>query len=339
MSLAVIGTGPAGCFVLACLPPERLCNIHVFDNGFIGGDMAKLYGCVRANLTRTELEKALRMVPRWASVPMPILEAAAGPKECPLLSDVCRQLQELMQPLIEQVHMHTVYVVKAQQALDGWILWANDGSQQKVSRVVLCTGATPRKLDMPRPTIPLEVALCGDALAKVVRAEDSVGVFGTSHSGTLVLRNLMRLGCRRVRVFYRGSAPFRWKRNHDSEGLKQESAAIADEIVARAWGDLTPALVRVDDSVAVVRGVMDCDYMVYAIGFDTRMPEMHGLNGQVLEGLRHDPATAEIAPGMWGFGIGFPSLYEKPLGGFASDVGFGGFIEHILRRIGTILAY
>jgi hypothetical protein len=320
------------------MPPERLRDIHVFDDGCIGGDLAKLYGCVSANLTRTEIEQALRMVPRWREVALPILEAASAADACPRLSDVCRQLTSLVRPLIEQVQFHTTCIIRAKQELDGWTLVGNNGSLHRVGRVILCTGAIPRKLDLPRPAIPLEVALCRDALAKFVGPNDSVAVFGTSHSGTLVLRNLQQVGCRRITAFYRGEVPFRWKRNHDSEGLKQESAAIADEIVARAWGDATPTLVRMDDTATLVRQVMNCDYIVYAIGFEPRLPELVGIGGQILSDVRHNPATAEIAPAMWGFGIGFPSLYEKPLGGLAPDVGFGGFIGHILSRIETILA-
>jgi hypothetical protein len=81
---------------------------------------------------------------------------------------------------------------------------------------------------------------------------------------------------------------------------------------------------------------MEADYVIYAVGFQARMPQFVGMGGEVLE-LQHDPVTGAIAPGVWGFGLAFPAIYEKPQGGFAPDVGLPGFVEHIQKCLGTIL--
>ncbi len=332
--LGIVGLGPAGCLFLACLPPECLRSILVFERSCVGGDLSRLYGDVVANLTRAEMTRAFRCVPQWATVPLPILDAYAE-DTCPLLADVCLQLRILMKPLLAQVRLYSEEVEEIQQVVGGWVLKTATG-RHSCQQVVLCTGADPRGLQYPKPSIPLAMALSPHALGRYVRAEDRVVVFGTSHSGTLVLRNLRQTGCKTTAV-YRGDVPFRWFRNHDSEGLKQESAAIADEIVAAAWGPLTPTLLSYESSAELVRAVVEADYVVYATGFVRRQPRCKGLGGEDV-GSTYDPGTAQIAPGMWGFGIGFPALYEMPRGGQAPDVGFQGFVSHILKCMPAILA-
>ena len=331
--IGVVGAGPAGCFFLACLPPERLSQVMVFERACIGGDLCRLYAEVVANLTRAEMCRAFRNVPQWSQVPLTVLDAYAE-DACPRLADVCLQLRILMKPILAQVKLYAEDVLEVRQSVGGWVLKTAHGSHE-VQQVVLCTGADPRVLHYPKPHIPLEMALSPTLLATYLRGGEKVVVFGTSHSGTLVLRNLRQIGCRTTAV-HRSETPFRWARNHDPEGLKQESAVIADEIVGRAWGPETPTLLPVSSSVELVRAVMEADYVIYAVGFDGRRPRLMGLNG-IDVGNNYSPETALIAPGMWGFGIAYPAMYEMPRGGQAPDIGFQGFVSHILKCIPAVL--
>jgi glycine/D-amino acid oxidase-like deaminating enzyme len=274
------------------------------------------------------------MVPAWSAVPLPFLESVE-PDKCPLLSDVCAQLRDLVQPLLQRVSMHTGTVQEIRQELDGWTLRTAETSY-KVRKLILCTGADPRTLNLPKPSIPLDVALCPEKLRSFVRPESRIVVFGTSHSGTLVLRNLRAAGCRNVKAIYRDAQPFRWLRDGDTEGLKQESAAIADEIVGNAWGDQTPILISLSDTSPMLRAAMEADAVIYAMGFQRRVPRIVGLSGTELQPL-HDPKTAQIFPACWGFGIGFPGVYTTPSGTQAPDVGFVGFIEQIRACMPAIL--
>lgn len=338
----VIGLGPASCLFLACLPEDRLTRVVAFEPGCIGGDLARRYGGVVANLTSEQLCRALRNVPRWSTAPMPVLEAYA-PDVCPTLADLCLQLRELMKPLLDRITLHSQHIDEIRQTMGGWIVGG-----QVVAKVIVCTGGEPRRLNYPRPAIPLEIALDKVALTSYVQPAARVVVFGTAHSGTLVLRNLREIGCKGVGI-YRGKA-FRWSRPHDtecpchllgggchdSEGVKQESARIADAIVRGEWGALTPDLVELSDSEALVRAVLEAEYVVYAVGFQKREIRFLGLGGEVLK-VQHDPVTAAIAPGVWGFGLAYPSVYEKPQGGVAPDVGFPGFVGHIRACMDAIL--
>ncbi len=330
--LGIVGAGPAGCFFLACLPPEQLSNVIVFERGCVGGDLCRLYGEVVANLTRAEMSKAFRAVPQWSQVALPVLDKYAE-DACPLLADVCYQLRVLMKPILAQVKFHSEDVLEVRQIVGGWALKTSVATYE-VQKVVVCTGADPRVLQYPKPHIPLELALTPSLLATYLHGGERIVVFGTSHSGTLILRNLRRIGCRTTAV-YQGETPFRWARNHDPEGLKQESAVIADEIVERAWGTETPTLLSTSSHVELVRAILEADYLVYATGFVGRKPHILGLDGRDVGTF--DPTTGQIAPGIWGFGIAYPSLYEKPRGGLAPDIGFMGFVSHILKCISSIV--
>lgn len=330
--LGIVGAGPAGCFFLACLPPEQLQNVRVFERACVGGDLCRYYGEVVANLTRAEMSKAFRAVPQWSQVALPILDKYAE-DECPRLADVCFQLRLLMKPILAQVKFHAEDVLEVRHIVGGWAIKTPTATFE-FQQVVLCTGATPRVLHYPKPHIPLEMALTPSLLSTYLQGGEHIVVFGTSHSGTLILRNLRRIGCKATAV-YHGETPFRWARNHDPEGLKQESAVIADEIVAGTWGSLTPTLLSTSSSVELVRAVMDADYLIYATGFVGRHPRILGFDGRDVETF--DPTTALIAPGIWGFGIAYPSLYEKPRGGQAPDIGFMGFVSHILKCIPSIM--
>ena len=173
-----------------------------------------------------------------------------------------------------------------------------------------------------------------------MRATDHIVVMGTSHSGTLVLKNLKELGCAHVTALYRRERPFSFARDGDTEGLKQESAAIADEILAKAWGDKTPLLLSSSDLTTQFRVFQRAQYVIYAIGFGS--PPLTFLNPyghQVRFSDVFAPATSTFtgAQRAWGFGIGFPRLYTAPNGEDYLDVAFKPFLEAIQEALPRIL--
>ena len=138
---------------------------------------------------------------------------------------------------------------------------------------------------------------------------------------------LRNVGVQRIVAVYRGASPFRFARDGDTEGIKQESAAIADEILAGGWADVL-TLVPTSDVGGVQRALLGADAVVYSIGFRP------SLSFPVLDegGGRIEPAAigACRVPGLFGFGIGFPSFYTAPNGKQYPDVGFAGFIDAII---------
>lgn len=344
--IAVVGLGPAGCLFVANLPPERRRDVSIFSpKACVGGDLAEKYGEVHANLTRSQMERAFRAVPEWRDASLAILDAFPA-DVCPPLGEICRQLGVLMEPLLEQVSQRVCTSIQTirQRLPFGWELTDGEGSMWVAQKVVVCTGADPRVMEIPKTVIPLDVALSPTRLKAFFSAGAGVGgvaatkvvVFGTSHSGTLVLKNLRDAGCSQVVGIYKGARPFVLFRYGHTEGLKQEAADIADAIEAKSWGDQTPRLLPFADFEKVAVALLEADYVVYAMGFSGRAPVFVDARGQTWK-PQHDPDTGLIAPNCWGFGIGFPGRYRTNTGAWAPDVGFGGFVEAIQKNLQTIL--
>jgi hypothetical protein len=129
--LGVIGLGPAGCIFLASLPPAALNpNTVVYDSGCIGGDLARLYGCVVANLTCAEIVAALRTVPAWRDADMTFLTDRCAPERCPLLSDACAMIRQLVAPVLARVTVRTAHVQEVRELSEGkgWAVTTINGT-------------------------------------------------------------------------------------------------------------------------------------------------------------------------------------------------------------------
>lgn len=333
MKIAIIGLGPAGILALALLPDAALKNVVVFEPAAIGGDLATKYAAVVANIPKSVIVAAFRGVPRWSSTPFPLLDVYAD-DACPPLGVVAKQLRLLITPLLGTVEFHSDKVVKilynsaAASQQPPWSLRTQTNKLFEVQVVMNCTGAEPKSMNLPLPTIPLHVALMPALLAAHVSPYDSVVVFGTAHSGTLVLKNLRDAGVSSITAIYKSTTPFVYARDGASEGIKQESAAIADEIKAGTWGTATPALLSYNDFAAVYRAVHSSTAAVYACGFNKGDLQIE--KDGVLTSYTHDGARfVDAPPGIYGFGIGFPSLYTGNDGKQYPDIGFGGFIDTI----------
>ena len=338
---AIIGFGPAGMLTLACFPQSWLHNTVVFEPASLGGALTTQYGNVVANISKSQILNAFRQIPDYAESDFPLLATYAD-EACPKLSDVIKQMRSLIAPRLSQITLRTkkVTAIKGKGypvGANGWQLTLGSESIH-VSRVFLCTGAEPKTLDLPVPHIPLQIALNPTMLEQTLYPTDRIVVFGTAHSGTLVLKNLKNLGCSNVTAIYKGKTPFRYARDGDTEGIKQESAMIADEIQARAWETLTPTLLNYDDFASTYRAIHSATSVIYATGFKT--PEQHYMTDAdaTPQPLRFRPITKdfEATTNIWGFGIGYPGQYTAPNGNVYSDVGFGGFIDAIKSVLGPL---
>jgi hypothetical protein len=328
--IAIVGLGPAGILLLAHLPPEIHKDVIVFEPSAVGGALATEYGAVVANITKTIIITAFRAVPRWASAEFKHLEKYSD-AQCPLLSDVVKQFRELIAPDLRSVAYHTSRITKYERTGATWKLTANH-KLFEVQKLALAVGAVPKILDLPTPVIPLPIALNPPLLSTYVSQGDAVVVFGTAHSGTLALQNLRSAGVKKLTGIYKGATPFQYARDGFSEGIKQESATIADDLVAARWADLIP----LSDFSAAHRAVAEATAVVYAIGF-TSHGATYFSNGEEKPFFSGGSASPEI--NAWGFGIGYPSPYTGPDGKQYPDVGFGGFVAAIQAALPIMLKF
>lgn len=322
---AVVGLGVAGLLVLAHLPATT--NVLVLERGMVGGALATDYAHVMANIPSKALAATLRRLPGCASAALPFLDGIGG-DECPILSDLVKQLKALIAPRLKQVTYRSTSVTRVEREKEGWRVTGETGSWL-AKRAILCTGAAPVTMDLPIPHVPLPIALSPLALSRTLDKGARVVVFGTAHSGTLVLKALRDANIQGVTAVHRGPVPFRFARDGDTEGIKQESAVIADEILAGSWPGLT--LVSTEDVGSLQRALLNADAVIYNIGFRTY------LNFPVLDGsglaVSSETIVARKFPDLFGFGIGFPSLYTAPNGKQYPDVGFAGFIDAIVGSL------
>lgn len=327
-----MGLGASGLFTLAHLPKDQLAQTLVISPD-IGGDLLHLYGEVIANLTKSQLITAMRKIPDWSSYTFEILSKYSD-DQCPKLSDLALQIVVYTKSLLKLVGEYVPAKLDSlEKTSDGYTLQSTFGTY-KAHKVILCNGANNKALDLPIPSIPLQSALNPFILQSIVRPSDKIAVFGTSHSGTLILKNLKNLNIPNVKAFYNTDKPFYLHKDGFSEGLKQESSLIAEEIVGNKWGDLfTPELIHTSNSVRFFKELSKVDYVIYAIGFESR--KNFKTNFELV--FDHDSLTFKDNRNLFGFGIGFPAFYAGNEGKKFFDVGYIGFIDAIQRRLHDLL--
>lgn len=329
---AIIGLGATGLFTLAHLPKESLPNTIIISPD-IGGDLIHLYGEVVANLTKSQLVSFMKKIPGWSTYAFELFDKYSD-EQCPKLSDLALQVLLYTKPLLKHIGEYIPTKLDyLEKTSDCYVLHTVFGTL-KATKVILCIGANNKALDLPIPSLPLSTALNPYILQTIIRPSDRIGVFGTSHSGTLILKNLKNLNIPNVKAFYNTEKPFYLNKDGFTEGLKQESAIIADEIVGNKWGDsLTPELIHTSNSTKFFKELSKVDYVIYAIGFESR--KNFKTNFDLV--FDHDSLTFKDESNLFGFGIGFPAYYVGNEGKKFFDVGYGGFIEAIQKRLPDLL--
>ena len=184
------------------------------------------------------------------------------------------------------------------------------------------------------PCIPLDIALDAGRLGNYVKKGQSVMVFGLNHSGTLVLANLAQF-CSRIYGVYRGPKPFIFGRDDEYDGIKQEAAVIADNILAGGMPSCT-LLSLTDSEKDVTRIIRYCDYVIYCVGFKQRGLSIKN-EGVIVELSAYNSTTAQLAEGVfiWCYGAGFPNKTDYK-GRIHYDVGIPSFVNYMLRTFPTL---
>jgi thioredoxin reductase len=339
--VAVVGMGPAGIFALAFLPKDKLANTLVLEPNNIGGDLAS-YGGIKANITTVDIVEAFRKIPRWApeNKELTFLKNYKS-DECPLLSDVTKQMREWILPDIKFVHFHTKRMTNLIESENGWKIETEGGEGERESelfeaqKTILCIGSKPKTLDLPKFTLPLKACLCKSQLEQHISATDKVVVIGTAHSGTLIMKNLYEIGCTGVVGIYKNK-PFSYARDGVLGGIKQESAAIADAIVNNEWLTKTPTLISINDFSKAYRAIEKADVVICSCGYETVKMKYTDATG-LTKALTYIPGTNQFDKlnNLWGFGMAFPSFKEDTT---FPDIGFNGFIMAIQKQMPAILS-
>lgn len=330
---AVIGAGPSGIAAVGKLLDHGVPgkNILWLDPAFNVGDLGAKWSSVSSN-TRVGLFidylNHVRAFNHHAYAKHDALYQLDPNDTCDL-HHVLNPLRWVTAQLQKQVQHHQGFVQHLKLHQKHWQLMLHEHESMLAKNIILAIGAEPQRLILPNVTeITLEDALNSQHLKKQCHQEDTVAVFGASHSAIIAMQKLIE-ECKVAKVinFYR--QPLRYAVYlddyilFDDTGLKGNSAKWAR---AHLQGNEPKNLVRVlssDENLA--NYLPECTRAIYAVGFKRRaLPHVEGFAE-----LHHQPQSGIIAPGLFGVGIAFPEAKLNPLGMLEHRVGLWKFITYL----------
>lgn len=338
---AVIGAGPAGIAAVGNLLDHDVSGESILwvDPKFNAGDFGTIWSNVPSNTTVKLFIKFLLACNSFAY------------STCPHDFDLHHQNQDqtcnlrlMAEPLIwvteqlkKQVHPVQDFVEKLSFSDGVWTIHFKD-IQLKVNKVILAIGAEPKCLPISSvPIISLQDAMDSERLKNHVSHEDTVAVFGSSHSAILILRNLVEQKVKHIINFYRQplryAIPFEDWILFDDTGLKGTTAEWARSHIDSG---LLHNVERIySDENNIKNNLSRCTKAIYAIGFERRVfPKI-----EHLENLTYNEQCGIIAPGLFGLGIAFPEAKYNPIGMLEYRVGLWKFMEYLKRVMPIWLNY
>lgn len=324
-SHCIIGAGVTGLLLLLILvergtPVE---NIVIIDPFFDGGDLRRKWGQVISNTPWSKTYDAIkaafpsRLIPSWAS--------ENPPDQTTPLSQIARLICELAKPFL----LNTVHgTVRKASYSEKWSVEVQREftiHKLEVANIYFTVGSEQKSLDLSIPSIPLELALDSQRLRQYILPTDKVLLFGTAHSGALILKNLADLDVPTTAV-YRSEKPFIYARDGEYDGIKADAAIYADDISQGKYPCIT--LVPAAAISTIIRLTRSANWVIYATGFEPRCSIEVQVGGSRVSAVSYIPTSGKIidCPNAWGFGIAYPSQAPD---GIHFDVGVASFIKHI----------
>ena len=326
--IALIGFGAANMLFLAYIAssaPSLLEDTVIIDPTLSGGALQHSWPYVRSNTVWKQFVDALKRFSATAQYAEQI--ASIHPADEPTsLHVLARHLREAIQPYLHKTTLIKDTVCQIEES-DKIFKIQTKRHKIQAEKVIFSPGSNPKVLHYPIPTIPLSAALDRRQVESYLLPGDRVILFGTAHSGCLVLKNLVDCGAR-VSVVYATDKPFLFARDGEYDGIKQDAALVADAILANdSPYDRQVELIYYKNNEDVMAAVMRSSYACYTVGFSLAEGQCFGYESG------YNPQTARLREGseIYGFGIAFPSCTGRPGEKVFWDVSIPSFTEHILK--------
>ncbi len=337
---AVIGAGPAGIAAIGNLldhgiPGEQIIWI---DPQFHVGDFGTRWRNVSSNTKVGLFIKFLESSPSF--------DFQRNKQDFPIyfenLEDTCylrlmaKPLQWITDELKNKVCSKQDFARALSLEKRAWHIELRN-KQIAAKNVILAIGSEPKELNYSIPTIPLDIAMDREQLMSHLEADETIAVFGSSHSAILVIRNLVETHTGQVINFYLKPLIYAvYLKNwilFDDTGLKGQAAQWAKKYID---GELPKNLKRIFASTENIdTNLPQCHRVIYAIGFERRkFPLIKGINQ-----FNYIKECGIIAPGLFGLGIAFPEAKKNPLGMLEYRVGLWKFMEFLHRIMPIWLKY
>jgi cation diffusion facilitator CzcD-associated flavoprotein CzcO len=335
---SVVGAGPAGILAVGKLLDQGVDPKAIIwiDPDFSVGDLGKAWFNVPSNTRIALFYGYLASSPSFDyTFPKEHTLNSMEPNDTCLLKHIVEPLRSITSTLRSKVQSKASKVSDIRFVDDVWQLNIDD--QLCLARnVVLATGSEPKTLNQyDLETISLDVALNPDKLIETLQKNESIAVFGASHSAVLVIKNLLERGCEVVNIYkhpVRYAIPQKDYILYDNTGLKGSAAEWAK---AHLNGQIVPGLTRCHlGSDQASESFSHCKKAVYAIGFDQRSISSPDVNFN-----DYDPYTGIIAPRLFGLGVAFPEVVTSPFGHQEENVGLAKFVKYLDKVLPLWLDY
>jgi pyruvate/2-oxoglutarate dehydrogenase complex dihydrolipoamide dehydrogenase (E3) component len=320
--IAIIGYGITGMLTLAILQQYKfdLSKVCVIDPYYDGGALMRDYGNVVSNTPLSKLITALQSIKPEYTIPEEYSSYDVN-KITPLyiLTNI---IKDFTKSFLKQVDKYETKVINMNYNID-YTLETENGTTIKARAIICCQGSSPKTLSCNIPIIPLHVALNPEILKQYVKPNDKIILFGTSHSGTLILENLHKLNIQTTAI-HKSNTPFLFAKDGEYDGIKEEAERIANQILNNEYINLK--LLNISEIDKVIKASKDAHWVIYSIGFETQkipgnfdIKKYNSTSGKIL-GIEK----------AYGFGIAYPSLAPDSI---HVDVGVSSFVEHIQKQM------
>ncbi|MBM7072245.1 FAD-dependent oxidoreductase [Shewanella sp. 202IG2-18] len=336
----VVGAGPAGISAIGKLLDEGVSTKKIawIDPLFNVGDLGSKWQRVHGNTKVKYLKLFLSHCNSFdiAEAPRFKLYSLNEHKAC-LLADIVEPLAWITQRFIKRVNPFTDTVHSLSHNNHHWYL---ELAKQTIvaNQVILATGSIPKTLPSNKPVIPLDVAMNDEKLAQLDLSQQTIGVYGSSHSAIVVMKNLLDGKVKKVVNFYRQPIKYALFFDEfilfDNTGLKDYAADWAREHIDGQWPDRLERVHCASDDKD--QKLEQCDSVIFCIGFEKRdqiklSPYKHS--------LPYNEGNGIIAPGLFGLGIAYPCRVTDPFGNVEHNVGLNKFMCHLDHVLPIWLQY
>ena len=342
-SWTVIGAGPAGIAAVGLLLDHGIQSSEILwlDPSFKVGDLGEHWYEVSSNTTVSLFTEFLNGIEafEYEKNKNTYDLNKIDPTDTCKLRCIVEPLQWVTSILKKKVASHKTTVAHLTQELGHWSLTTANLGVFNSQKIILATGSTPKSLNYDqycKHEINITDALKPMCLEQQVDTDNTIAVFGSSHSAMIVIRDLLNIGIKKVINFYQSPIKFSVKMDnwilYDNTGLKGETAKWAREHMLGQCHNKINRYLSNDSNVQ--HYLPECDKVIYAVGFTPRTPISMDINLNA-----YDRHSGIIAPGLFGTGIGFPRQVRSPMGHIEMNVGLWKFMQDMRLMMPIWLRY